>query len=73
MFSIDPKDPVNIQQIGQPVGSGGEFPMSLAINKDGNTVCVLNGGSVNGVKCVSLTCATVEPKLTKVFRQLLLS
>ncbi|KAF8182609.1 hypothetical protein BJ912DRAFT_977802 [Pholiota molesta] len=37
--------------IGKPVGSGGEFPMSLTINKAGDTVCALNGGAINGVGC----------------------
>ena len=40
--------------IGFPVSTEGEFPMSLAINKNGSTVCVLNGGAVNGVNCYSV-------------------
>ncbi|KAI0784263.1 hypothetical protein C8Q75DRAFT_403310 [Abortiporus biennis] len=54
VFSIDPKDPTKIQQIGAPVGSGGEFPMSLAIKEDGTGLCVLNGGQINGVSCFSV-------------------
>lgn len=49
VFSINPNDPTNVQMIGKPVGSGGEFPLSVAINNAGNTVCALNGGAVNGV------------------------
>ncbi|KAJ3005296.1 hypothetical protein NUW54_g4402 [Trametes sanguinea] len=30
LFSIDPKTPTNIQPLGDPVSSEGEFPMSLA-------------------------------------------
>ncbi len=50
LFSINPKNPLLISQIGQPVSSEGEFPMSLAFNKNGTQACVLNGGMVNGVK-----------------------
>jgi hypothetical protein len=39
--------------IGKPVSSGGEFPTSLAINKAGTRVCVVNAGKVNGVRCVT--------------------
>lgn len=35
--------------IGKPISSGGEFPVSLAVNKAGTQVCALNGGAVNGV------------------------
>lgn len=51
VFSINPQNPVDIKQLGQPVSSGGEFPMSLAIDKTGTKVCALNGGSVSGVMC----------------------
>ncbi|KAI0354605.1 hypothetical protein OH77DRAFT_1425666 [Trametes cingulata] len=58
LFSIDPDTPTNIQPIGGPVSSEGEFPMSLAFNSDGTRLCVLNGGTVNGVNCY-----TVDKKL----------
>ncbi|KAG5645931.1 hypothetical protein DXG03_004720 [Asterophora parasitica] len=51
VFKINPNDPSNVRQIGEPIGSGGEFPVSLAINNKGNIVCALNGGEVNGVSC----------------------
>ncbi|KAJ6619765.1 hypothetical protein B0H10DRAFT_2163825 [Mycena sp. CBHHK59/15] len=54
VFNIDPKNPTNLDMIGKPVGSGGEFPVSLAINKAGNMVCTVNGGFVNGVACFSV-------------------
>jgi hypothetical protein len=38
--------------IGFPVSSEGEFPMSLAFNKNGTQLCALNGGAVNGVQYV---------------------
>jgi hypothetical protein len=50
MFSIDPADPININMIGKPMPSGGEFPVSLAFNKAGTQLCALNGGKVNGVR-----------------------
>ncbi|KAJ6531801.1 hypothetical protein B0H19DRAFT_1214136 [Mycena capillaripes] len=54
VFNIDPTNPTNLEMIGKPVGSGGEFPVSLAINKAGNMVCAVNGGAINGVACFSV-------------------
>ncbi|THH28585.1 hypothetical protein EUX98_g5595 [Antrodiella citrinella] len=54
LFSINPQDPTMISQIGEPVSSEGEFPVSLAINKKGDAVCVLNAGQVNGVNCFAV-------------------
>ncbi|KAH9897739.1 hypothetical protein C8Q73DRAFT_641056 [Cubamyces lactineus] len=54
LFSIDPKTPTNIQPLGDPISSEGEFPMSLAFNSDGSRLCVLNGGTVNGVICYNV-------------------
>ncbi|KAF7424398.1 hypothetical protein PC9H_009705 [Pleurotus ostreatus] len=54
LFTIDPNDPTNLQVIGAPVGSGGEFPVSLAFNKDGSQLCALNGGAINGVNCFAV-------------------
>ncbi|KAI0635912.1 hypothetical protein C8Q77DRAFT_1155656 [Trametes polyzona] len=51
LFSIDPNTPTNINSIGDVVSSEGEFPMSLAFNDAGDRLCVLNGGTVNGVIC----------------------
>ena len=52
LFSIDPSAPTNINKIGNPVSSEGEFPISLAFNADGSQLCTLNGGTVNNVMCV---------------------
>ncbi|KAK2460349.1 hypothetical protein APHAL10511_007738 [Amanita phalloides] len=51
LFKIDPSDPTHLTMVGKPVGSGGEFPTSVAFNMAGTVVCVLNGGAVNGVRC----------------------
>ncbi|KAJ7983090.1 hypothetical protein DFH06DRAFT_715224 [Mycena polygramma] len=51
VFAIDLFNPAQLWQVGKPVSSGGEFPTSLAINKAGTRVCVVNGGKVNGVSC----------------------
>ncbi|KAJ7126021.1 hypothetical protein C8R44DRAFT_702369 [Mycena epipterygia] len=53
VFAINPLNPASLSMIGKPVSSGGEFPTSLAINKAGNRVCVVNGGKINGVSCYS--------------------
>jgi len=54
LFSVSPKDPAVLNSIGNPADSGGEFPMSLAINAAGTQACVLNGGAKNGVSCMSI-------------------
>ncbi|KAK7050997.1 hypothetical protein VNI00_005109 [Paramarasmius palmivorus] len=51
LFSINPQDPSNLKRVGEPIGSGGEFPVSVAFNKAGDTLCALNGGEVNSVSC----------------------
>ncbi|KAJ7123178.1 hypothetical protein C8R44DRAFT_831546 [Mycena epipterygia] len=53
VFAMDPFNPASLSIIGKPVPSGGEFPVSVAINKAGNRVCVVNGGKINGVSCYS--------------------
>jgi len=50
-FSINKNDPSTLKRLGNPVSTGGEFPMSLAFNKAGTQLCVLNGGAVDGVQC----------------------
>lgn len=52
LFSINPSNPIDIRLVGDPTGSGGEFPVSVAFNKAGDTLCALNGGEVNGVRLV---------------------
>ncbi|KAL0061913.1 hypothetical protein AAF712_011197 [Marasmius tenuissimus] len=52
VFGIDQNDPATIARVGDPIGSGGEFPVSVAFNKAGDMLCALNGGEVNGVRQV---------------------
>ncbi|KAI0777135.1 hypothetical protein BC629DRAFT_634728 [Irpex lacteus] len=52
LFSVNPQNPTEIQQIGQPVDTAGDFPISVAFNSKGTQACVLNaGGPNNGVNC----------------------
>ncbi|KAF5343202.1 hypothetical protein D9756_003435 [Leucocoprinus leucothites] len=53
-FKIDPNDPTALRMIGKPVSSDGQFPISVALNKDGNMACAVNGGAINGVSCYSI-------------------
>ncbi|KAF8630518.1 hypothetical protein AX15_002864 [Amanita polypyramis BW_CC] len=53
-FQVNPSNPTELKVIGSPVPSGGEFPVSVAINQAGNMVCALNGGVFNGVSCFAL-------------------
>jgi len=54
LFSINRADPALLKIIGAPVNSGGDFPMSVAINNPGKQLCVLNGGANSGVSCFSI-------------------
>ncbi|KAJ7175054.1 hypothetical protein C8R43DRAFT_1102371 [Mycena crocata] len=58
VFGIDASRPARLSMIGEPVSSNGEFPTSLAINKAGNRVCVVNAGKVNGVSCYTFHAKT---------------
>jgi len=51
MFNIDMTNPDILTMVGAPIGSEGEFPMSLAVSEVTGSVCVLNGGANNGVAC----------------------
>ncbi|KAJ8496724.1 hypothetical protein ONZ51_g944 [Trametes cubensis] len=70
LFSIDPNTPTNIQPLGDPISSEGEFPMSLAFNSDGSRLCVLNGGTVNGVICYNVDKKTGLSAMSNTLRSL---
>lgn len=42
LFSIDPENPLEITQVGEPISSEGEFPISVAFNNNGTRACVYN-------------------------------
>ncbi|KAI0369194.1 hypothetical protein BV20DRAFT_946629 [Pilatotrama ljubarskyi] len=54
LFSINPKTPTEITPTGDPVSSEGEFPVSVAFNRNGTRLCALNGGAVAGVNCFNV-------------------
>ncbi|VDB96709.1 unnamed protein product [Peniophora sp. CBMAI 1063] len=51
LFDIDPLQPTSLTAIGDPVSSGGDFPVSVAIDNAGQRLCVLNGGLEHNVQC----------------------
>ena len=55
LFKINPDQPSELTMVGRPVGSGGQFPSSLAFNAQGTALCAVNGGEVNGVAYVNLS------------------
>ncbi|KAK0301663.1 hypothetical protein LTR82_018182 [Friedmanniomyces endolithicus] len=54
MFSIAPEDPRHPQLVGKPVGTLGQFPISVDYSPRVQKACVLNGGAVAGVACFSV-------------------
>ncbi|KAJ7449187.1 hypothetical protein FB451DRAFT_1354830 [Mycena latifolia] len=73
VFGIEPSNPARLSMIGKPVSSGGEFPISLAINQSGNRVCVVNGGKINGVSCYKFDTAMGLTPLENSIRSLKLN
>jgi len=51
VFSINSLRPSGLTMLGHPFSSQGQFPVSVAINHNGTSLCVLNGGEVSGVSC----------------------
>lgn len=51
VFSINSLRPSGLTMLGHPFSSQGQFPVSVAINRNGTSLCVLNGGEVSGVSC----------------------
>ncbi|KAJ7776276.1 hypothetical protein B0H16DRAFT_1879641 [Mycena metata] len=54
IYAINEQNPAELTIVGKPTWSGGEFPSSLAINKAGNRLCVVNSGAVSGVSCYTV-------------------
>ncbi|KAI0630852.1 hypothetical protein C8Q77DRAFT_230667 [Trametes polyzona] len=73
LFFINPNQPTQIDRLGEPVSTGGEFPMSLAFSSDGSRLCVLNGGAVNGVNCFAVDKKTGLKALPNTLRSLKLN
>jgi len=53
MFTIDPQDPTNLTLAAQ-ADTGGDFPTSVAVNKDGSNACVINSGSASNLNCFAV-------------------
>lgn len=53
MFAIDPEDPTSIELIANEP-TGGDFPTSVAVSKDGELACALNGGLEANFMCFAV-------------------
>ncbi|KAK3935672.1 hypothetical protein QBC46DRAFT_421698 [Diplogelasinospora grovesii] len=53
MMAIDPKDPLSLKMVGQPVSLPGEFPNTVAASRKNKLVCVGMTGKKAGVSCCS--------------------
>ncbi|KAF7510746.1 hypothetical protein GJ744_006112 [Endocarpon pusillum] len=58
MFAIDPNDPAKLAPVGQPVGTGGDFPTSVAASASLKIVCVGHTGAAAGISCAKFDEAT---------------
>ncbi|KAJ7773865.1 hypothetical protein B0H16DRAFT_113823 [Mycena metata] len=70
VFAVNTTNPAQLNVIGKPISSGGEFPTSLAINKAGNRLCVVNGGRVSGVSCYTFAAGAGLTPLSNTIRSL---
>ncbi|KAF8638173.1 hypothetical protein AX17_002396 [Amanita inopinata Kibby_2008] len=55
LFSISSKAPSALTQVGSPVASGGDFPISVGFNSACNTLCTVNTGKINNVSCFTVS------------------
>ena len=55
-FRISPSNPTSLTQVGQPLDTQGQFPLSIAISNRLGQLCVANSGSPS-----SLTCFLIRP------------
>ncbi|KAF8623199.1 hypothetical protein AX17_007519 [Amanita inopinata Kibby_2008] len=69
-FAISTTDPTNLSLAGNPVYSGGDFPISVGINEAGTRACVLNTGATNGVRCFTVSPTTGLTPLSGTTRSL---
>ncbi|WVW83201.1 hypothetical protein I302_105219 [Kwoniella bestiolae CBS 10118] len=60
LFHIDPKEPWDIQQIGNNTWSGGRYPTSIAVSPDSTKACVANAGSESYIRCFSINESGLE-------------
>ncbi|KAH8890887.1 hypothetical protein GQ53DRAFT_162043 [Thozetella sp. PMI_491] len=51
LFRLDPNDPYHPALVGQPVSTGGTFPVSVAFSHALHIACVLNSGHIAGIAC----------------------
>ncbi|OPB41892.1 3-carboxymuconate cyclase [Trichoderma guizhouense] len=54
LFKIDPSNPQHLTLVGKPVGTLGDFPISVTYSEKLHMACVLNGGTRAGVACFSV-------------------
>lgn len=52
-FWIDPKCPSDLKLLGEPVWTGGDFPVSVCASPELQIVCVANTGANAGVSCAN--------------------
>ncbi|KAK2464495.1 hypothetical protein APHAL10511_003474 [Amanita phalloides] len=69
-FAIDPAVPTNLKMVGQPVSSGGDFPISIAVNSQGSMVCALNGGTKDGISCFTFSPSSGLKPIPDTYRNL---
>ncbi|KAH8825507.1 hypothetical protein DL96DRAFT_1609134 [Flagelloscypha sp. PMI_526] len=58
LFRIDPTKPSELIQVGDPIDTGGDFPVSVAYNAVGNIVCAVNAGKRSGIACFNCDTTT---------------
>ncbi|KAJ9602361.1 hypothetical protein H2200_013216 [Cladophialophora chaetospira] len=51
LFEISVEDPALLTLVGEPVDTGGQFPVSAAVSEALRLVCVANTGAQSGVSC----------------------
>jgi hypothetical protein len=53
VFSISCEDPTKLTRLGSPVGTNGDFPVTIGVSESLGMACVGHSGVLSGVSCAS--------------------
>ena len=62
LFRIDENDATKLTMLGAPLDSQGDYPSSLAFDKAGDKLCVMNAGQRATVLCYDVDDAGLQPQ-----------
>jgi hypothetical protein len=61
LFSIDSEDPTQLNLLGKPTNTMGQFPVAVAFSDIHDTACVVNSGGQANIACFSVSKKGLTP------------